>query len=286
MPINLFNNPLASIKLGANDILKGYIGNSQIFPNDTEITAAAFTDANIANTGGNTPYVVSGEIGASFTLTGSTGATAPSGTQVISTSPTTYQIAIADQSTTCGALARNSQVLITPQGNTTLASGLSNTDTIVQAAGPALVNNTGIAMTASITGSGPTVTIGGVLYWSSGATFTVTLNYTGYGSQGQNALNYIQFTCEDDSGNHSVLTPGNITSPYYYQVNLGFSNNGIIRYGGVNGAAGGNPATQTYSFGLSLNTGTTRYVLVNMAYGNATCINTTPAPPSALQKFP
>jgi hypothetical protein len=286
MPINLFNNPLASIKLGANDILKGYIGNSQIFPNDTEITAAAFTDANIANTGGNTPYVVSGEIGASFTLTGSQGATAPSGTQVISTSPTTYQIAIADQSTTCGAASRNSQVLITPQGNTVLASGLSNTDTIVQAAGPALVNNTGIAMTASITGSGPTVTIGGVLYWSSGATFTVTLNYTGYGSQGQNALNYIQFTCEDDSGNHSVLTPGNITSPYYYQVNLGFSNNGIIRYGGVNGAAGGNPATQTYSFGLSLNTGTTRYVLVNMAYGNATCINTTPAPPSALQKFP
>ena len=125
MPINLFNNPLASIKLGANDILKGYIGNSQIFPNDTEITAAAFTDANIANTGGNTPYVVSGEIGASFTLTGSTGATAPLGTQVISTSPTTYQIAIADQSTTCGAASRNSQVLITPQGNTVLASGLS-----------------------------------------------------------------------------------------------------------------------------------------------------------------
>lgn len=286
MPINLFNNPLASIKLGANDILKGYIGNSQIFPNDTEITAAAFTDANIANTGGNTPYVVSGEIGASFTLTGSTGATAPSGTQVISTSPTTYQIAIADQSTTCGALARNSQVLITPQGNTTLASGLSNTDTIVQAAGPALVNNTGIAMTASITGSGPTVTIGGVLYWSSGATFTVTLNYTGYGSQGQTALDFIQFKCEDDSGNHSVLTAGNMTSPYFYQVNQGFSTNGILRYGGVNGAAGGNPATQTYSFGLSLNTGTTRYVLVNMAYGNATCINTTPAPPSALQKFP
>ena len=141
-------------------------------------------------------------------------------------------------------------------------------------------------MTASITGSGPTVTIGGVLYWSSGATFTVTLNYTGYGSQGQTALDFIQFTCEDDSGNHSVLTPGNITSPYYYGVSAGFSSNGIIRYGGVNGAAGGNPATQTYSFGLSLNTGTTRYVLVNMAYGNATCINTTPAPPSALQKFP
>ena len=33
MPINLFNDPLASIKLGANDILKGYVGNDQIFPN-------------------------------------------------------------------------------------------------------------------------------------------------------------------------------------------------------------------------------------------------------------
>ena len=33
MPINLFNDPLASIKLGANDILKGYVGNNQIFPN-------------------------------------------------------------------------------------------------------------------------------------------------------------------------------------------------------------------------------------------------------------
>ena len=40
MPINLFNDPLASIKLGADDILKGYIGNGQIFPNViTEFTS-------------------------------------------------------------------------------------------------------------------------------------------------------------------------------------------------------------------------------------------------------
>ena len=287
MPINLFNDPLASIKLGADDILKGYIGNSQIFPNDTEITAAAFTNSTIANTGGNTPYVVSGEVGASFTLTGSNGATAPSGTQVISTSPTTYQIAIADQSTTCGATSRNAQVVIVPQGNTILSGGLNNTDTISQAAGPALINNTGIAMTASITGNGPTVTVGGVLYWAAGAYFDVTLNYTGYGSQGQNALDFIQFSCEDDSGNRDRLTPGNITSPYYYTIGTGFSNNGILRYGGVSGAAGGHPATQTYKFRLTLGAGyTTRYILVSMAYGNATCINTTPAPPSTLQKFP
>jgi hypothetical protein len=287
MPINLFNDPLASIKLGADDILKGYIGNSQIFPNDTEITAAAFTNSTIANTGGNTPYVVSGEVGASFILTGSNGATAPSGTQVISTSPTTYQIAIADQSTTCGATSRNAQVVIVPQGNTILSSGLNNTDTITQAAGPALINNTGIAMTASITGNGPTVTVGGVLYWAAGAYFDVTLNYTGYGSQGQTALDFIQFSCQDDSGNRDRLTPGNISSPYYYVVGAGFSSNGILRYGGVSNAAGGHPATQTYKFRLTLGAGyTTRYILVSMAYGNATCVNTTPAPPSTLQKFP
>ena len=135
MPINLFNNPLSSIRLGANNILKGYIGNSQIFPNDTEIAAAAFTNSNIANTGGNTSYVVTGDIGSSFTLTGSNGATAPSGTQVISSSPATYQIAIADQSTICGATARNSQIVIIPQGNTVLASAPTYNITVSNASG-------------------------------------------------------------------------------------------------------------------------------------------------------
>ena len=180
MPINLFDSPLSSIKLGDNSILKGYIGNGQIFPNDTEITAAAFTNANIANTGGNTPYVVSGEIGASFTLTGSIGATAPSGTQVISASPSTYQIAIG-ANTGCNAASRNSQVVIAPQGNTVLAGGLSNTDTIIQAAGPSSVSNV-TTITMSSTGSGPTVNIGGQLRWAVGAvlttTFSVTTNYT------------------------------------------------------------------------------------------------------------
>ena len=183
MPINLFNNPLSSIKLGADDILKGYIGNGQIFPNNTEITAAAFTDANIANTGGNTPYVVSGETGASFTLTGSLGATAPSGTQVIAVSPTTYQIAIEDQSETCDAIQRNSQIVITPQGNTVLASGLSNTDTIVQAAGP-VTQTSNIGLTISVSNTAYAVqNVGGVLKWVGGnggvgAEWIVTVNYT------------------------------------------------------------------------------------------------------------
>lgn len=33
MPINLFNDPLASLKLGADNIIKGYVGNASVFPN-------------------------------------------------------------------------------------------------------------------------------------------------------------------------------------------------------------------------------------------------------------
>ena len=203
MPINLFNNPLSSIKLGANNILKGYIGNSQIFPNDTEITAAAFTNANIANTGGNTPYVVTGDIGSSFILTGSNGATAPSGTQVISSSPATYQIAIADQSTTCGALQRNSQIVITPQGNTVLAGGLNNTDTIIQAAGPPNVSNT-TTLSVSITNTNRvTVTQGSSVLWAPGASFAVSISVTT-----QQTLGSITLTPNPAIGNWTITNGG------------------------------------------------------------------------------
>lgn len=263
MPINLFNNPLASIKLGASDILKGYIGNDQIFPNDTEITAAAFDNANIANTGGNTPFTVSGEIGASFTLTGSAGATAPSGTQVISSSPTTYQIAIGDQSTTCGALTRNSQVLITPQGNTTLASGLSNTDTITQAAGPPTVNNNvGLTISATNT-SRQTVNVGGQLYWAAGAQFRVDVNYT-VGAGGNTGISRLAIASSFNATMVSGSNPNGVgwtntisgtqPSPGAYwdnPDNLG----GSLGSGAYNGTTFTIPAGQTYasvSFSVSL----------------------------------
>jgi hypothetical protein len=47
MPINLFNDPLASIKLGANDILKGYVGNNQIFPNNPLVTSFTSTNTTV-----------------------------------------------------------------------------------------------------------------------------------------------------------------------------------------------------------------------------------------------
>jgi hypothetical protein len=273
MPINLFNNPLASIKLGANNILKGYIGNGQIFPNDAEITAAAFDNANIVNTGGNTPYSVSGEIGASFTLTGSSGATAPSGTQVISTSPTTYQIAIGDQSTTCDAAQRNPQVIITPQGNTTLATGLSNTDTIIQAAGPSTIpNNIGLSISATNT-SYQTQNIGGVLKWITGATWSVTINYT-VGSAGQNAVNYVFGTGASQSG--IGYTISNIVP------SAGFSNTTQVQYDPSQ------PPSRSFSASWTLQSGAAQYVSFGSLISNNTgaCYSASPGSITTGNLFP
>ena len=266
MPINLFNNPLASIKLGASDILKGYIGNDQIFPNNTEITAAAFDNANIANTGGNTPYTISGEVGASFTLTGSAGATAPSGTQVISSSPTTYQIAIGDQSTTCGASVRNPQVVITPQGNTTLASGLSNTDTISQAAGPVNQNNNNSLSISAVNTVYNTVTVNGQLRWSVGARWTVTIQYT---AGIQNAVEHIRarYTNPASPNQHEVYEAQNPISPGLGTWLYGGGGNSINVKTGFVFASGGtdivNPPSGTYSFDVYLGSNVGSFPYVN-----------------------
>ena len=180
MPTNLGNAPLDGLKIGQTAVSKSYIGIDQIFPNATEITAAAFDNANVTNTAQNTNYSVSGEIGSSFTLTGSAGATGPVGTQVLGTSPTTYSIAISGNDA-CGNLARSPQIIIAPQGNSTLATGLSNTDTISQAAGPAWVNfGAGGTISASFTNSNQGTTwqvINGVNYYMVGAAFSISWSY-------------------------------------------------------------------------------------------------------------
>ena len=250
MPLNLAQNPLSSLKIGESNVLKSIVGINQIYPNNTEITAAAFTDANIANTGGNTPYVVSGEIGASFSLTGSVGATAPSGTQVISSSPSTYQIAIASNQS-CGAPQRNSQVVITPQGNTVLDSGLSNTDTIIQYAGPpTIANNIGLTITVTNT-SYQTITVGGQVRWAAGASWSVRVNYT------------------VGAGGNSGISRMTINGPNA-QMTSGLNPNGV---GWTNTNSGTQPSNGSYwnnpdNLGGSLGSGnyTTNFLLTQALY--------------------
>ena len=177
MPTNIGDAPLTGLQIGQAAVSKGYVGIDQIFPNEVEITAAAFDNASITNAAQNTDYTVSGEIGATFTLVGSNGATGPVGTQVLSASPTTYPIAISDN-TGCGVGGRSPQIVINPQGSTVLASGLSNTDTITQAGGTPNQANTW-NWTVSVTNTVyNTITIGGQLRWGNGAKWSVshTLN--------------------------------------------------------------------------------------------------------------
>ncbi len=179
MPTNIGDAPLDGLQIGQTAIPKAYVGIDQIFPNSTEITAASFDNATVTNTAQNTDYTVAGEIGSSFTLTGSTGATGPAGTQVLSSSPTTYPIAIGDNSA-CAVASRSPQIIITPQGNTVLASGLSNTDTIAQAAGPS-VTPYAINGTTSVTytgGASGKQEIGGTWYWVTGASWDITYTVT------------------------------------------------------------------------------------------------------------
>jgi hypothetical protein len=268
MPINLFNNPLSSIKLGADDILKGYIGNGQVFPNSAEITAAAFDNASIANTGGNTPYTVSGDVGSSFTLTGSSGAVAPSGTQVISTSPTTYQIAIGDQSTACGSALRYPQVSIGTIGNTVLASGLSNTDTITQAAGPVNANNNNALTISAVNTVYNTQTVGGQLRWDTGARWTVTIQYTvGIQNAIQNiSTRFPNPVSPNQFAVYSTISNSPYTGSTTYTSGSGGSGYNIgYNFGSSNGVDYVNPPSGTYTSDISIggNVGSQPYVNFN-----------------------
>ena len=183
MPINISKDALPAIKIGESDLVKAIVGINEIFPNNASITAAAFNNAGttITNAAQNQAYTVAGDIGSSFTLQGALGATPPSGTQSLSTSPTTYQVAIG-ANTACAAPGRNPAVTIVKQGNTVFNPvGLATTSSFYQSPGPSNVSNV-TTITMSSTASGPTVNVGGQLRWASGAymtaTFSVTTNYT------------------------------------------------------------------------------------------------------------
>ena len=173
MPTNIGSEALSTMKLGEAAVDEAYVGVDRIFPNETEITAAAYDNASIGNTGGTTPYSVSGDIGSSFTLTGSDGATAPGGTQVLASSPSSYNITVGGNDA-CGDPSRSPLVTITPQGASVLAAGLSSTDTISQSGGTAFTNcSTSINATIITNLVYNTVTVGGTVYWTAGASWLV-----------------------------------------------------------------------------------------------------------------
>ena len=266
MPTNIGNAPLDGLKIGQAAIPKAYVGINQIFPNTTEITAAAFDNASVTNAAQNTDYTVAGAIGSSFTLTGSSGATGPVGTQVLSSTPTTYPIAISDNSP-CGNSARTPQIIIAPVGATTLAGGLSNTDTISQAAGQSVVAHTistGISVTNTVYN---TINVGGTLNWTTGAKWTVSYtinsispalpaaNIYALSLRGLNSSGSWQWTVTN------ISNPGGITG----SAGTGFSN---VNFSSITS----NLPTGTYSYDVEM-INTNSYVSFEFFLDSQNCVN-------------
>ena len=104
------------------------------------ITSLAFSDSSITNASQTINFVVTGTEGAQYTLTGATGATAPSGTHTIPAGGTnTHSITIAENGT--GTSARSPRVTVATVSSITATVfspvSLQVYDTVSQAAGPA-----------------------------------------------------------------------------------------------------------------------------------------------------
>lgn len=114
------------------------------------ITSLGFVNSNVVNTGGIESFSVFGTPGATYTLTGSIGATAPAGTHTIDGSGTaTHNITISAQGT--GDPLRFPRVDVATAGSTVfLPSNLQAFDTIEQAAGAAQTYNYSLTPSASI----------------------------------------------------------------------------------------------------------------------------------------
>ena len=156
MPINSENAAISDAKLGIEDISKAYLGHQQIYPNGSLISALAFTESSVGNTATSSNFVVTGTENAQYTLSGSTGATPPSGTQTIpSAGSNTHSVSISGQST--GAPIRYPRVDVTPVSSTTPTTfsppTLQSYDTILQGAGPAPSYNH--TLTHTVNGGSP-----------------------------------------------------------------------------------------------------------------------------------
>ena len=156
MPINFENAAISDAKLGIEDISKAYLGHQQIYPNGSIISALAFTESSVAYNVGATNFVVTGTEDAQYTLSGSTGATPPSGTQTIpSGGSNTHSVSISTQGT--GTSSRYPRVDVTPVSSTTPTAfsppTLQSYDTVLQGGGPAPSYNH--TLTHSINGGSP-----------------------------------------------------------------------------------------------------------------------------------
>jgi len=205
MPTNLGPEAISAVKAGHADVVAMYAGATQIFPNEVVLQSAAYTDtSNMSTTGGSRIFRVTGEIGCSYSLSGSL-----SGSYNLATSPFDHTVTASNNSQ-CDSSSRSFPVTLNPLGNTTLQGGGSTfTSTFTQNAGPTTQS---YPLTGSITVTNTnyvTTTVSGQLRWAQGASWDITWSYSG---SNVSSANLYRFPASGSSGTFGGTLPGSGSS--------------------------------------------------------------------------
>ena len=173
MPTNLGPEAISAIKAGHADVVAMYAGDIQIFPNEVVLQSAAYTDtSNMSTTGGSRIFRVTGEIGCSYSLSGSL-----SGSYNLATSPFDHTVT-AGYNGSCTASSRSFPVTLTPLGNTTLQGGGSTfTSSFTQGGGPGITYYTPSGSVTVTNTNYVTTTVSGQLRWAQGAAWSIAWTY-------------------------------------------------------------------------------------------------------------
>ncbi len=215
MPINIQNEAASALKVGHESVSSGYVGHEQVYPNSVTIQSFVFTDtSNLAYDAGATRIArVTGDLGSTYSLAGTNGVnTSINGNYTLNTSPTDHNAVIAAQSG-CTTPARTPTVTLTPSGNTVLQGGGSTfTASITQTAGPGITYNYSGSLNISATiANSVTTTLNNTLYFTTGATCTVTWSWSGFTNVPSGFVPSIRITRANGSGTFS-----NGNSTLYY----------------------------------------------------------------------
>lgn len=148
MPTNLAENALSALKVGNENVTAAYVGNSQIFPNTTELTSwdGWYPNQTLPATQTSWTVGVYGDIGATYQITGTNqnvASTGPVAGTISQPGRNLLTIPIASNNT-CGNAQRQLGANIAVTGDTTLATGFGSTQSfITQSAGPITYTFTG-----------------------------------------------------------------------------------------------------------------------------------------------
>jgi len=194
------------------------------------ITSAAYTNTStLSSSGGTRIFRVSGDIGATYSLSGY-----GAGSYTLSSSSFDHSISVG-ANTACGAANRTISTTLTPTSSTVLTGGGSSfSSSFTQStAGNVSWAPSAITVSGSLTHTNPgstIVTIGGVNYFTPGANFTATLTVSGY-QQSPNRGDYVPFTQIQSGGLGGVQQNGSNTTnaaegAHSGSGNMSYSNGG------------------------------------------------------------